>query len=66
MTDAAFAQAAAAAAWTALTVFLVAVSAGLIMAICTIVKAWKKIMHNIEQDEARVEKADKERRDLKW
>lgn len=66
MTDAAFAQAAVAAAWIALTVFLVAVSAGLIMAICTIAKAWKKIMHNIEQDEARMEKADKERRDLKW
>ena len=36
MTDATFAQAAVAAAWIALTVFLVAVSVGLIMAVCTI------------------------------
>nr|WP_317429449.1 hypothetical protein [uncultured Mitsuokella sp.] len=66
MTDATFAQAAAAAAWIALTVFLAAVSAGVIMAVCTIAKVWKKIMHHIEQDEARMEKAGKERRDLKW
>lgn len=66
MTDAAFAQAAAAAAWTALAVFLVVVSAGLIMGICTIAKVWKKVMQHIEQDEARMEKASKERRDLKW
>ena len=66
MTDATFAQAASAAAWIALTVFLVAVSVGLIMTVCTIAKVWKKIMRHIEQDEARMEKSSKERRDLKW
>ena len=66
MTDATFAQVAVAAAWIALTVFLVAVVAGLIMAVCTIAKVWKKIMRHIEQDDARMEKASKERRDLKW
>jgi hypothetical protein len=66
MTDAAFAQAAVAAAWIALTVFLVAVSAGLIMAICIIAKVWKKIMHHIEQDEAEAERVREERRNLKW
>lgn len=66
MMDATFAQAATAAAWIALTVFLVAVSAGLIMTICTIAKVWEKIMQDIEQDEARMEKVSKERRDSKW
>lgn len=66
MTDATFAQVAVAAAWIALTVFLVAVVAGLIMTVCTIAKVWKKIMRHIEQDEARMEKSSKERRDLKW
>lgn len=66
MTDAAFAQAAVAAAWIALTVFLVAVSAGLIMAICIISKVWKKIMRQIDQDEAEAKRVREERRNLKW
>lgn len=66
MTDAAFAQAAVAAAWIALTVFLVAVSVGLIITICIISKVWKKIMRQIDQDEAEAKRVREERRDLKW
>ena len=65
MTDATFAQAAVAAAWIALTVFLVAVSVGLIMAVCTIAKAWKKITRQIDQDEAEAKRVREERRNLK-
>lgn len=66
MTDATFAQAASAAAWIALTVFLVAVSVGLIVTICTIAKVWKKIMRQIDQDEAEAKRVREERRNLKW
>lgn len=66
MTDATFAQAASAAAWIALTVFLVAVSVGLIMTICIISKVWKKIMRQINQDEAEAKRVREERRNLKW
>ena len=66
MTDAAFAQAAVAAAWIALTVFLAAVSVGLIMTICIISKVWKKIMRQIDQDEAEAKRVHEERRNLKW
>lgn len=66
MTDATFAQAAPAAAWIALTVFLVAVSVGLIMTICIISKVWKKVMRQIDQDEAEAKRVREERRDLKW
>lgn len=66
MTDATFAQAAVAAAWIALTVFLVAVSVGLIMAIRIISKVWKKIMRQIDQDEAEAKRVREERRNLKW
>ena len=66
MTDATFAQAAVAAAWIALTVFLVAVSVGLIMTICTISKVWKNIMRRIDQEEAEAKRVREERRNLKW
>lgn len=66
MTDAAFAQAAVAAAWIALTVFLAAVSVGLIMTIRIISKVWKKIMRQIDQDEAEAKRVREERRNLKW
>lgn len=66
MTDATFAQAASAAAWIALTVFLVAVSVGLIRTICIISKVWKKIMRQIDQDEAEAKRVREERRNLKW
>ena len=66
MTDATFAQAASAATWIALTVFLVAVSVGLIMTICIISKVWKKIMRQIDQDEAEAKRVREERRNLKW
>lgn len=66
MTDATFAQAASAAAWIALTVFLVAVSVGLIITICIISKVWKKIMRQIDQDEAEAKRVREERRNLKW
>ena len=66
MTDATFAQMAVAAAWIALTVFLVAVSVGLIMAIRIISKVWKKIMRQIDQDEAEAKRVREERRNLKW
>ncbi len=66
MTDATFAQAAVAAAWIALTVFLVAVSVGLIMAVCTIAKVWKEITRQIDQDEAEAKRVHEERRNLKW
>lgn len=66
MTDVTFAQAASAAAWVALTVFLVAVSVGLIMTIRTISKVWKKIMRQIDQDEAEMKRVREERRNLKW
>uniref|UniRef100_UPI004026F89C hypothetical protein n=1 Tax=Mitsuokella multacida TaxID=52226 RepID=UPI004026F89C len=66
MTDATFAQAASAAAWIALTVFLVAVSVGLIVTICIISKVWKKIMRQIDQDEAEAKRVHEERRNLKW
>ncbi len=66
MTDAAFAQAAVAAAWIALTVFLAAVSVGLIMTIRIISKVWKKIMRQIDQDEAEAKRVHEERRNLKW
>jgi|GEM_PF-3433989 len=66
MTDVTFAQAASVAAWIALTVFLVAVSVGLIMTICTISKVWKKIMRQIDQDEAEAKRVREERRNLKW
>lgn len=66
MTDAAFAQAAVAAAWIALTMFLAAVSVGLIMTIRIISKVWKKIMRQIDQDEAEAKRVHEERRNLKW
>ena len=66
MTDATFAQMAVAAAWIALTVFLAAVSVGLIMTIRIISKVWKKIMRQIDQDEAEAKRVREERRDLKW
>lgn len=66
MTDATFAKAAVAAAWIALTVFLVAVSVGLIMTICTISKVWKNIMRQIDQEEAEMKRVREERRNLKW
>ncbi len=66
MTDAAFAQAAVATAWIALTVFLAAVSVGLIMTIRIISKVWKKIMRQIDQDEAEAKRVHEERRNLKW
>ena len=66
MTDATFAQMAVAAAWIALTVFLAAVSVGLIMAIRIISKVWKKIMRQIDQDEAEAKRVREERRNLKW
>lgn len=66
MTDVTFAQAAPVAAWIALTVFLVAVSVGLIMTICIISKVWKKIMRQIDQDEAEAKRVREERRNLKW
>lgn len=66
MTDATFAQAAVAAAWIALTVFLAAVSVGLIMTIRIISKVWKKIMRQIDQDEAEAKRVHEERRNLKW
>lgn len=66
MTDATFAQVAVTAAWIALTVFLVAVSAGLIMTIRIISKVWKKIMRQIDQDEAEAKRVREERRNLKW
>lgn len=65
MTDATFAQVAVTAAWIALTVFLVAVSAGLIMTIRIISKVWKKIMRQIDQDEAEAKRVREERRNLK-
>ena len=66
MTDVTFAQAASAAAWIALTVFLAAVSVGLIMTIRIISKVWKKIMRQIAQDEAEMKRVREERRNLKW
>lgn len=66
MTDATFAQMAVAAAWIALTVFLAAVSVGLIMTIRIISKVWKKIMRQIDQDEAEAKRVREERRNLKW
>ncbi len=66
MTDATLAQAAVAAAWIALTVFLAAVVAGLIMTVCTIAKVWKKIMRQIDQEEAEAKRVREERRNLKW
>ena len=66
MTDATFAQMAVAAAWIALTVFLAAVSVGLIMTIRIISKVWKKIMRQIDQDEAEAKREREERRNLKW
>lgn len=66
MTDAAFAQAAVATAWIALTVFLAAVSVGLIMTICTISKVWKNIMRQIDREEAEAKRVREERRNLKW
>lgn len=66
MTDATFAQMAVAAAWIALTVFLVAVSVGLIMTICTISKVWKNIMRQIDREEAEAKRVREERRNLKW
>lgn len=66
MTDVTFAQAASAAAWIALTVFLAAVSVGLIMTIRIISKVWKKIMRQIDQDEAEMKRVREERRNLKW
>ena len=66
MTDATFAQAAVSAAWIALTVFLAAVVAGLIMTICTIAKVWKNIMRQIDQEEAEAKRVREERRNLKW
>ena len=66
MTDATFAQMAVAAAWIALTVFLAAVSVGLIMTIRIISKVWKKIMRQIDQDEAEAKRVHEERRNLKW
>lgn len=66
MTDATLAQAAVAAAWTALTVFLAAVVAGLIMTVCTIAKVWKNIMRQIDQEEAEMKRVREERRNLKW
>jgi len=66
VTDAAFAQAAVATAWIALTVFLAAVSVGLIMTIRIISKVWKKIMRQIDQDEAEAKRVHEERRNLKW
>lgn len=46
--------------------FLVAVSVGLIMTICIISKVWKKIMRQIDQDEAEAKRVREERRNLKW
>lgn len=66
MTDVTFAQAAVAAAWIALTVFLAAVVAGLIMTVCTIAKVWKNIMRQIDQKEAEAKRVREERRNLKW
>nr|DAR41738.1 MAG TPA: protein of unknown function (DUF948) [Caudoviricetes sp.] len=66
MTDATFAQVAVAAAWIALTVFLVAVSVALIVTIRIILKVWKKIMRQIDQDEAEAKRVHEERRNLKW
>ena len=66
MTDATLAQAAVAAAWIALTVFPAAVVAGLIMSVCTIAKVWKKIMRQIDQEEAEAKRVREERRNLKW
>ena len=66
MTDATFAQAAVAAAWIALTVFLAAVSVGLIMTIRIISKVWKNIMRQIDQEEAEAKRVREERRNLKW
>ena len=66
MTDATLAQAAVAAAWIALTVFLAAVVAGLIMTVCTIAKVWKNIMRQIDQEEAEAKRVREERRNLKW
>lgn len=66
MTDATLAQAAVATAWIALTVFLAAVVAGLIMTVCTIAKVWKKIMRQIDQEEAEAKRVREERRNLKW
>ena len=66
MTDATFAQMAVAAAWIALTVFLAAVSVGLIMTIRIISKVWKKIMRQIDQDDAEAKRVHEERRNLKW
>ena len=66
MTDATFAQMAVAAAWIALTVFLAAVSVGLIMTIRIISKVWKNIMRQIDQEEAEAKRVREERRNLKW
>lgn len=66
MTDATLAQAAVAAAWIALTVFLAAVVAGLIMTVCTIAKVWKNIMRRIDQEEVEAKRVREERRNLKW
>ena len=64
--DATFAQAASAAAWIALTLFLLMLSVCLVVAIGIIVKAWKKITKQIEQDDARIKKEREEWRRLKW